>query len=131
MRPIIMLGTSLAILVTVASRESVAAQQSPIPGFACMSLNISDAQAHDFNFHVPFYASPDPTSPTIGIASASVAVRSPLHEVGAYAEAMMLSGKTGWIAARFLKPHFSPLDPSAKCIPVVLATGRLGFAYLH
>ena len=118
-------------LVGLAPSANAVNVSRPIPGYICMSLNITDAQAHDFSFQVPFHSEPNPGSSTIGAVTASVAVRSPLHEVNGFIEALTLTGRVGWVPARFLKAHSSPLDPTARCVPVVLPDGRLGFAYPH
>jgi hypothetical protein len=96
-----------------------------------MTLNITDAQAQDFKFHVPFYSAPDLSSQTVGFAGSQVAVREPTHEVNGFLEALFPTGAKVWVAANYLRPYHSTLDPTAKCIPVIMANGRQGFSYPH
>jgi hypothetical protein len=102
-----------------------------LPSYVCMSLNITDAQAQDFKFHVPFYSAPDSSSRAVGFAGSQVAVRYPTHEVNGFVEALFPSGATAWIAVNYVRPYHSALDPTAKCVPVIMANGRQGFSYPH
>ncbi len=103
----------------------------PLNGYTCMSLNITDAQAHDFHYHVPFYAKPSSTSDVVGYASSQVAVRVPAHTVDGFTEALFPTGAAVWIQSTLLRPYHSTLDPTARCVPTILANGRVGFSYPH
>lgn len=102
-----------------------------LPGYICMTLNITDAQAQDFKFHVPFYSAPDSSSQAVGFASSQVAIRYPTHKVNGFMEALFPTGARAWIAANYVRPYHSALDPSAKCVPVIMMNGRQGFSYPH
>lgn len=114
-----------------ASPTIAAAPSPPIAGYTCMGLNITNAQAHDFNFEVPIRAAPNSSSPVVEIASGTFPMRSPRHEVGGFVEVLTATVKPGWIAAQYVKPYFAPLDPGAKCFPVLSPTGRVMFSYSH
>lgn len=129
-RSILSLG--LLALVELNARSTLAAiPQSPIPGYSCMGLNITDAQAHDFNFEVPIRITPNNNSQVLEVASGTFPMRMPRHEVGGFVEVLTSSAKAGWIAARYVRPYFAPLDPSAKCFPVLSPSGRVTFSYSH
>jgi hypothetical protein len=102
-----------------------------LSGYACMSLNITDEQANDFHFHVLFYAKPNAHASVVGYASSQVAVRMPVHTVDGFTEALFPTGEVGWIQSTLLRPYHSKLDPTARCVPTMLANGRIGFSYPH
>lgn len=102
-----------------------------IPGYDCMTLNITDAEAGDFHFHVPFYSQPSATAPVTGYASSQVAVRQPRHLVAGYTEALFPTGSPVWIKSDRLRLYHSNLDPTARCVPAMLSGGRIGFSYSH
>ena len=101
---------------------------SPLPGYKCMVLNLSEEQANDFNVHVPVRAQPAANAPEVGWAAATVAVRDPLHVVNGFTEALFPTGATVWIASNRLRPYS---DPHAKCVPSLMSNGKPGFAYPH
>ena len=101
---------------------------SPLPGYKCMVLNLSEEQANDFNVHVPVRAQPAANAPEVGWAAATVAVRDPLHVVNGFTEALFPTGATVWIASNKLRPYS---DPHAKCVPSLMSNGKPGFAYPH
>ena len=108
---------------------SAAVQQSPIPGYVCMDLNITDAQAHDFHFEVPIRSAADSKSQVIQTAAGTFAMRSPRHEVSGFVEVLTANRSIGWIASQYVRAHFAPLNPKSKCFPVLSATGRVMFSY--
>jgi hypothetical protein len=124
------LAAAACLNATVCVAQTARAVQ-PLPGYACMTLNITDAQAQDFKFHVPFYSAPDSSSRAVGFAGSQVAIRNPTHEINGFVEALFPTGVTVWIAANYLRPYHSALDPTAKCVPVIMANGRQGFSYPH
>lgn len=103
----------------------------PLTGYACMSLNITDAQAQDFHYHVSFYAKPSLNSEVVGFASSQVAIRVPAHTVEGFTEALFPTGAAVWIQSALLRPYHSKLDPTARCVPAILKNGRVGFSYPH
>lgn len=120
-----------AVFELYARPTLAAVPQSPIPGYTCMSLNITDAQAHDFNFEVPIRITPNNSSQVIEVASGTFPVRMPRREVGGFVEVLTSTAKAGWISARYVRPYFAPLDPSSKCFPVLSPSGRVMFSYSH
>jgi len=101
---------------------------SPLPGYKCMVLNLSEEQAKNFDVHVPVRAQPAANAPEVGWAAATVAVRDPLHVVNGFTEALFPTGATVWIASNKLRPYS---DPHAKCVPSLMSNGKPGFAYPH
>ncbi len=114
-------------LTSAAQAESVRAV-SPLPGYKCMVLNLSEQQAKDFNVHVPVRAQPAANAPEVGWAAATVAVRDPLHVVNGFTEALFPTGATVWIASNMLRPY---RDAQAECVPSLMSNGKPGFAYPH
>jgi hypothetical protein len=114
-------------ITPVGSAEALRAV-SPLPGYTCMVLNLSEQQALDFNAHVPVRAEPSVNAPEVGWAAATVAVRDPLHVVSGFTETLFPTGATVWIASNMLRPY---RDPSAKCVPSLMSNGKPGFAYPH
>jgi hypothetical protein len=102
-----------------------------IPGYTCKVLNITEAQAMDPTFHTPYFSQPSAGSPVVGFAGLEVAVKSPLHTVNGFDEAMFPNGGTVWIQATLLKDYHSVSDPTAKCVPVLMSNGRQGFDFPH
>lgn len=104
---------------------------SPMPGWTCMMLNLTEQQSMDPSVRVPVRAEPSEASPPIGYAAATVAVRVPIAPVNGFIEAMFPSGRPVWIAANLVRPWHSLGDPTARCIPAMLSNGKPGFAYPH
>ena len=103
----------------------------PLPGYSCKMLNITVTQAMDPTFHVPYYSQPSASSPVAGYAGAQVAVKTPIHNVDGFNEAIFPNGGHVWIEANILKDYHSLGDPTAKCVPVLMSNGRQGFDYPH
>ena len=121
-----------ALLICFAAILPASAQSpnaTPMAGWACRMLNLTEAQSMDFNIHVPVRAEPTETSPPVGFASATIAVRTPLKSVNGFVEAMFPTGRPVWIAADMIKPWHAAANPSATCVPVMKANGKPGFAY--
>jgi hypothetical protein len=102
---------------------------TPMPGWSCRMLNLTEAQSMDFSIHIPVRAQPSESSPPVGYASETVAVNTSAPEVNGFLEAMFPTGRTVWIAAKSLKPWHAAANPSAKCVPVTKANGKPGFDY--
>ena len=130
MRPSTKILFALSLALPWAPALAEAAQgYRPLAGYECMSLNISDAQAHDFHFHVIYYSEPNAASPEVGYAGSQVAVRKPHVVVNGFAQALFPTGVVGWIEADLLRSYRSPFNPSTKCIPVMFSDGRRDFQY--
>lgn len=102
-----------------------------IPGYTCKALNITEQQAMDPTFHTPYFSQPSTSSPVAGFASLQVAVKTPVHDVNGFDEAMFPNGGTVWIQANLLKEYHSVSNPTAKCVPVLMSNGRQGFDFPH
>ena len=103
----------------------------PVPGYQCMMLNITEAQAMDPTFHPPVYAAPSGTASVFGYAGLEVAVRNPPHMVNGFNEVLYPTGEIGWMRSNLLRAYHSLGDPSAKCVPVMLSNGQRGFDFPH
>lgn len=98
----------------------------PATGLTCMSLKVTDKQAMDPAFVVPFHVEPASTSPAVGRATATVFVRSPVVEQNGFLQAMLFNGKVGWISASAVKPWTNLGGTGERCIPSRMSDGSLG-----
>ena len=98
----------------------------PLPGYACMVLNLTQQQMLDDTLHVPVYAEPAQSSSRIGDASAVVIATSPLNVVPGLGEVLFPDGRQGWIEAKMLRPYSSASNPDAHCTPSLMSNGRPG-----
>ena len=98
----------------------------PLAGYACMMLNLTDAQMRDKSLVVPVYAGPSTTGGRVGNASAIVIAKSPLHIVNGFAEMLFPNGATVWIDAKMLRPYHSDNNPNAHCTPSLMSNGKPG-----
>jgi hypothetical protein len=99
----------------------------PLPGYACMMLNLSPAQMQDDSVNVPIYAQPSASSPKVGNAAAVVIATSPLNVVHGFGEVLFPNGRQGWIEAKMLRPYANASNPNAHCTPSLMSNGRPGF----
>jgi hypothetical protein len=116
-------------LVAGATAFAQTGHGTPMPGWSCRMLNLTEAQSMDFSIHIPVRAEPSEASPPVGYASETVAVKTSAPQVNGFVQAMFPTGRTVWIAAKSLKPWHAAANPSAKCVPVTKANGKPGFAY--
>ena len=100
----------------------------PLPGYACMMLNLTDAQMRDNSLVVPVYAGPSTASGRVGNASAIVIAKSPLHVVNNFAEILFPTGATVWVEAKMLRPYHSESNPNAHCTPSLMSNGKPGLS---
>jgi len=100
-----------------------------IPGYRCMALNLSPEQMMDRSVEVAVYSQPSTTSPKLGVAGATVAVRDPTVASKGFVQVLFPSGQTGWMAASVLKPWRPAAGTHGTCVPAQLSNGRLGFDY--
>jgi hypothetical protein len=100
----------------------------PAPGLACMSLNVTQAQAMDPTFVVPFRAAPSQSSAVVGRATAVVFVRNPEVARNGFLEAVQFNGHLGWIAASAVRPWVNPGGNGQRCVPSRMSDGSLGIA---
>lgn len=129
MRRYVLMSGLLTGSIAFAPAYAQTAGTTPMVGWACRMLNLTEAQSMDFNTHIPFRAEPSETSPPIGYASATIAVRTPVKPVNGFVQAMFPTGQSVWIAADMIKPWHAASNPTATCLPVTKANGKPGFTY--
>jgi hypothetical protein len=122
----LLVGALAPQCVTIAEARTAVA---PIPGFACMSLNMTQAQTMDPSFVVPLHSDPTSVSPAVGRASAIVIVRSPEIVKNGFVSAMLFNGRVGWIEASQVKPWRNPSGNRQQCVPSRMSDGSIGFAF--
>jgi len=112
----------------IAAGASVEAKPwgTPLPGYQCMMLNITEQQSMDTSFHVWAQAAPSAKAPRVGWVGAVVPVRSPEHTVNGFAEGLFPTGRTVWISANMLRPYKNASDPNARCAIERRPDGRIG-----
>ena len=122
--------TIAVLLATIATGRMVHAQGlqavRPLPGYACMVLNLTQQQMLDDSLHVPVYAEPNPSSGKVGDASAVVIATSPLNVVRGFGEVLFPDGRQGWVEAKMLRPYSNASNPNARCTPSLMSNGRPG-----
>lgn len=123
----ISLGLALISGGVAASAQGLRATQ-PLPGYACMSLNLTPTQMRDDRFQVKILAQPNPNAQAVAVASAIVIASDPPHVTNGYREVLRLNGSKGWIAENMLAPYRSASNPNAKCTPAIMSNGRPGFS---
>src|SRR5690242_11441299 len=97
-----------------------------IPGYVCMSLNLTEQQMMNPSMRVPIKSAPSSSAMTTGYASSIVIARSPMHEDQGFVEVLQLDGREGWIAARDVRPWKNPGPSNQRCFPAVMSNGRVG-----
>lgn len=123
--PMIAVLLATAVAAPMARAQGLQAVR-PLPGYACMVLNLTQQQMLDDSLHVPVYAEPNPSSARVGDASAVVIATAPLHVVRGFGEVLFPDGRQGWVETRMLRPYSSASDPSARCTPSLMSNGRPG-----
>jgi hypothetical protein len=115
-------------LVSASAAFGDAPQSRPIPGYQCMSLNLTEAQMSDPSVVVEIKSQPSPSAPNIGTAGSIVIVSKPENVVNGYARVLHLNGKVGWLPVGDLRVWQSADGVRRTCTPSTLANGRIGFA---
>jgi len=123
------LGRVAVALMLGSSYFSAYAATTPrqISGYGCMMLNLTEQQSMDPSVHIPVRATPSESAPPVGWAGAVVAVREPVAPVNGFVAMLFPTGQQVWISKSDLRPYHSLGDPSARCVPVILPNGRVGF----
>lgn len=129
MRITVSLLFAAALLLTGVSVAGVRKAVAPLPGLACMSVNMTQAQAMDPSFVVPIRAEPTATSPAVGQAAAIVLRRSPKVERNGFLAAVLFNGRPGWIAASQVRPWKNPGANGQQCVPTRMSDGSIGFVF--
>jgi hypothetical protein len=94
-----------------------------------MSLNMTQQQAMDPSFVIPFRSQPSGSAPQVGRAGAIVIVRSPRVETNGFLAVVQFDGQPGWIAASDVVPWKNPGGNGQRCIPSRMSDGSVGFAF--
>lgn len=100
---------------------------TPLSGYECKMLNITEQQAMDPNFHVVVRSGPSVTAPVVGWAGAVIIVKAPATPENGFLQMLLPNNRTVWIDSDATKPYKSHIDPDAKCQPEILPNGRVGF----
>jgi hypothetical protein len=100
---------------------------TPLSGYECRMLNITEQQSMDPTFHVVVRSGPSETSPAAGWASAVIIVKTPAVPENGFLQMLLPNNRTVWISADDTKPYRSRSNPDAKCQPEILPSGRVGF----
>lgn len=102
---------------------------SPLPGYSCMTLNLTEDQARDFNALPPVMQQPSPTAGKLGVAGAIVMTVDPVRVTNGYVPVLMPDGRSGWVQADRLHPYRNARNPSVRCMPSMMSNGKPGFAF--
>ena len=102
---------------------------SPLPGYSCMSLNLTEDQVRDFNALPPVMQQPSSTAPKLGVAGAIVMTVDPARVTNGYAAVLMPDGRSGWVQAGRLHPYRNAANPLVRCVPSMMSNGKPGFAF--
>lgn len=100
---------------------------SPLQGYSCMMLKLTNEQIRSNSVTVPVYNGPSTASGEAGIASAVLIVKNPLNVQNGFAESLFPDGRTVWIKADYLQPYRSASNPNARCTPSMMSNGKPGF----
>lgn len=123
-------GALAVLLIGLAAHGTsalAAGPSRPLPGYRCMMLNLTERQSMDPGVHVDVLDAPSPSAHPQGMAGSVVAVTDPAIRQDGYVRMVMANGRPGWIRESMLRPYHSLGDPSARCRPVVLPSGVIGF----
>jgi hypothetical protein len=100
---------------------------TPLNGYECRMLNITEQQSMDPTFHVEVHSAPSEASPIAGWASAVIIVKLPTVSENGFLQMLLPNNRTVWVSAEDTKPYRSRSNPDAKCQPEILPSGRVGF----
>lgn len=117
-----MIAAILGLLLSAAHAEPVYAV-TPIDGYVCMRLNVTESQVLDpKGTGIFILTAPESSAPHGTPAPGILFVKKPEHRVNGYLEVLQLTNQPGWIAA----DKVVPFDPNYRCVPSVMSNGRLG-----
>lgn len=103
----------------------------PLPGYACAQLDLTNAQLTDPKIGVPIRGTPSRQAPIVSYAGNTLIVQEPAQPTAGFVRMLRVTGQTGWIEAKFLRPWFNQYDPTAQCVPSMMSDGKPGFGYTH
>lgn len=99
----------------------------PLPGYICMQLAVSPEQVADPKGGIPILDAPSHSAAVANYAPAVVIVKDPPRSSSDFLQVLRLTGKEGWIEARYSRPWANPYVPNARCVPSLTSDGRPGF----
>ncbi len=111
---------AMALAVAAAAPPTVV---RPLPGFVCMKLSLTEAQALDpRGSGIYIRLQPDDNAPVGRLAPSVVFARTPAHVEHGYLEVVQITGKPGWIR----QSQVRPMAPTERCVPSVMSNGYIG-----
>ncbi len=118
----------LATTTAVVTACGLAQAARPLPGYQCLALNMTAAQAADPNFMLTVRRAPSDHAPILGTEGALLIAADPVIQQNGYIQITRTNGSVGWIPASSAKPWRSPNPASnVRCYPEILDNGRVGF----
>lgn len=113
----------LLLAVTPALAAPPPTVVKPLPGYVCMKLNLTEAQALNPNGSAVYIRlQPADNAPVGTLAPSVVFARSPAHIENGYLEVIQITGKPGWIR----QSQVRPMAPTERCVPSLMSNGRIG-----
>lgn len=122
---LVFLGVTAAACAGPARAQGLHAVR-PVPGYQCMSLNLSEQQMEDRSLVVPVLAGPSKGAQVVGRAPAVIFAGVPPREVNGYVQVLRFNKQTGWMEASFLKAWRNPGSSGQQCVPSFMSNGSLG-----
>lgn len=121
--------TLACTLIAVASVSVSAHASKPLPGYQCLALNMTPAQAANPNFMLTVRRGPSDQAPVLGTEGALLIAPNPAVLQNGYTQIVRIDGSVGWVPASSTKPWRSPnpAASNARCFPEILDNGRVGF----
>lgn len=114
--------------VAVVTISASANASKPLPGYQCLALNMTPAQAADRNFMLTVRRGPSDQAPILGTEGALLIAANPVVQQNGYIQITRADASVGWVPASSTKPWRSPNPASsARCFPEILDNGRVGF----
>ena len=127
-KALIALLMSAAPILGGAQAQGLRVQQH-LSGYICMGLNLSEDQLRNFSSLPSIYSAPSASAARIGVASATVMVKTPPQVTNGFEAVLHLNGTPGWIKADLLVPWRNASNPQIRCIPSMMSNGHPGFDY--
>ena len=123
------LRTLVCTTITAVSVAASAHATRPLPGYQCLTLNLTSAEASDPNFMLTVRQAPSNNAPIIGTVGALIIAADPVVQQNGYIQITRPNAQTGWVPVSSTRPWRSP-NPAAsnvRCIPEIQDNGRVGF----
>lgn len=122
----LLLGTIASCGVAIAASNAHAAR--PLPGYQCLNVKMTAAEAADPNFMLTVRKGPSPQAPVLGTIGLTFVAPDPLIQQNGFIQVVRADQSVGWVPATSTKRWQSAdQDPNARCLPEILDNGRIGF----